>query len=245
MENYGPQLPTLPKIPQIPLMPQVQEQQQQGQGNQAQGGGVWMPGATTVGAVFNGGVILASEKRVTYGNFIMSRGGKKVFKVTDTNRRSMRRPRRRHADSRPRNGGTSQPLQHGCRKKNQLYAQQQNSWQTYCSTADTRHSITQTIIGGLDEDGATLFVLDVLGRLIPDKYAVVGSGTETAMGVLEEGFKETMSAERSKRARYPSHKVSHKQRRHERRRHRLPHHNQRRHNRRIHKVLTTFHFSNF
>src|SRR5512141_3155131 len=81
MEGYGPQLPTLPNIPQIQLMPQ--EQQQQGQGNQAQGGGVWMPGATTVGTVFNGGVILASEKRVTYGNFIMSRGGKKVFKVTD------------------------------------------------------------------------------------------------------------------------------------------------------------------
>ena len=42
-----------------------------------------MPGATTIGAVFKDGVILASEKRVTYGNFIMSKGGKKVFKVTD------------------------------------------------------------------------------------------------------------------------------------------------------------------
>ncbi len=35
-------------------------------------------------------------------------------------------------------------------------------------------------------------------RLIPDKYAVVGSGTEIAMGVLEEGYKETMSAEEAK-----------------------------------------------
>ena len=43
----------------------------------------WMPGATTVGVVFKGGVILAAEKRVTYGYFIMSKGGKKVFKVTD------------------------------------------------------------------------------------------------------------------------------------------------------------------
>jgi proteasome beta subunit len=34
--------------------------------------------------------------------------------------------------------------------------------------------------------------------LIPDKYAVVGSGTEIAMGVLEEGYKETMSAEEAK-----------------------------------------------
>ena len=33
--------------------------------------------------VFSDGVLLAAEKRVTYGYFIMSKGGKKVFKVTD------------------------------------------------------------------------------------------------------------------------------------------------------------------
>ena len=36
------------------------------------------------------------------------------------------------------------------------------------------------------------------GSLIPDKYAVVGSGTEIAMGVLEEGYKETMSLKEAK-----------------------------------------------
>jgi len=35
-------------------------------------------------------------------------------------------------------------------------------------------------------------VLDVLGSLIPDKYAAVGSGTEIAIGILEEGYKEGM-----------------------------------------------------
>jgi proteasome beta subunit len=58
--------------------------------------------------------------------------------------------------------------------------------------------ITQTIVGGLDEDGASLYVLDVLGSLIPDKYAVVGSGTETAMGVLEEGYKAEMTIQEAK-----------------------------------------------
>jgi len=57
---------------------------------------------------------------------------------------------------------------------------------------------TQTIVGGLDDEGTSLYVLDVLGSLIPDKYAVVGSGTEIAMGVLEEGYKETMSVEEAK-----------------------------------------------
>ena len=64
-------------------MPQEQQQPQQAQGQQAQQGYGWVPGATTVGVVFADGVILASEKRVTYGYFIMSKGGKKVFKVTD------------------------------------------------------------------------------------------------------------------------------------------------------------------
>jgi proteasome beta subunit len=58
--------------------------------------------------------------------------------------------------------------------------------------------ITQTIVGGLDEEGPSLYVLDVLGSLIPDKYAAVGSGTEIAMGVLEEGYKEGLSIEEAK-----------------------------------------------
>ena len=34
----------------------------------------YMPGATTIGLVYSEGVILASEKRVTYGSMIMSQG---------------------------------------------------------------------------------------------------------------------------------------------------------------------------
>jgi proteasome beta subunit len=58
--------------------------------------------------------------------------------------------------------------------------------------------ITQTIVGGTDEEGASIYVLDVLGSVIPDKYAVVGSGTEIAVGVLEEGFKDNMTVEEAK-----------------------------------------------
>jgi proteasome beta subunit len=41
-------------------------------------------------------------------------------------------------------------------------------------------------------------VLDVLGSLIPDKYAVVGSGTEIAIGIVEEGYKEGMKLKDAK-----------------------------------------------
>jgi proteasome beta subunit len=58
--------------------------------------------------------------------------------------------------------------------------------------------ITQTIVGGMDEEGASIYVLDILGSLISEKYAVVGSGTEIAMGVIEDGYKEDMSMEEAK-----------------------------------------------
>ena len=55
----------------------------QGPQSAQQGGMVWVPGATTIGVVCRDGAILASEKRVAYGYFIVSKGVKKVFKITD------------------------------------------------------------------------------------------------------------------------------------------------------------------
>ncbi|MEM4643345.1 MAG: proteasome subunit beta, partial [Candidatus Bathyarchaeia archaeon] len=49
-----------------------------------QAGYLWIPGATTVGVVCRDGVILASEKRVSYGYLVVSKGGKKVFRITDS-----------------------------------------------------------------------------------------------------------------------------------------------------------------
>jgi proteasome beta subunit len=41
-------------------------------------------------------------------------------------------------------------------------------------------------------------VLDVVGSLIPDKYAAVGSGSEIAYGVLEQGYKEDLTMKEAK-----------------------------------------------
>ena len=198
MEEYGPHLPQLPTIPQIPLMPQVQmQEQQQAQGQQAQQGIGWIPGATTVGIVFHGGVILAAEKRVTYGGFIMSRGGKKVFKVTD-----------RIGVACAGLVGDMQILAREMEAQANLYSMDVGRPISVNSAAklmanvlfNRRYAplITQTIVGGIDEDGPSLYVLDVLGSLIPDKYAAVGSGTETAIGVVEEGYKENLSLKEAK-----------------------------------------------
>ncbi len=156
-----------------------------------------MPGATTVGVIFNGGVILAAEKRVTYGYFIMSKGGKKVFKVSD-----------RIGVACAGLVGDMQILAKEMEAQANLYSMDVGRKISVRSAAKLLANVlfnrryaplfTQTIVGGLDEEGPELFVLDVLGSLIPDKYAAVGSGTELAIGVIEEGYKETLTASEAK-----------------------------------------------
>jgi len=153
---------------------------------------MFIPGATTIGVVCSDGVILASEKRVSYGYFVMSRVGKKVFKVADRIGAAC--------------AGLVSDMQILIREVEayaNLFRLDANRPISVKSAAKVMSNllfnrrlfplITQTIVAGMDDEGASLFVLDVLGSVIPDKYAAVGSGAEIAMGVLEQGFKENMS----------------------------------------------------
>lgn len=201
MERIGfqSQFPLLRKIPHAHIMPEEQNQtsQQQAQGNQAQHGMAWMPGATTVGIVCVDGVVLASEKRVTYGGFIMSRGGKKVFKVTE-----------QIGVACAGLVGDMQVLAREMEAQAKLFSMDVGRKISVRAASKLMANIlfnrryaplyTQTIVGGLDEEGASLYVLDVLGSLIPDKYAAVGSGTEVAIGVIEEAFKEAITVAEAK-----------------------------------------------
>jgi len=171
----------------------MEVQQPQGQ----QGGFAWGPGATTIGVVCRDGVILASEKRVAYGYLIVSKGGKKVFKITDQIGAACA-------------GlvGDMQILVREVEAQANLYNMDVGRRISVRSAAklmanilfNRRYAplITQTIVAGLDDEGPSLYVLDVLGSVIPDKYAVVGSGTELAVGVLEEGYKEDMKLKEAK-----------------------------------------------
>ena len=170
----------------------------EGYGSQApQAGYAWVPGATTIGVVCTDGVILASEKRVTYGYLVVSKGVKKVFKITDQIGAACA-------------GlvGDMQTLTREVEAQANLFSMDVGRRISVKSAAKLMANIlfsrryapliTQTIVGGLDGEGPSLYVLDVLGSLIPDKYAVVGSGTEIAIGVLEEGYKEGLSIEEAK-----------------------------------------------
>ncbi|HVP41560.1 MAG TPA: archaeal proteasome endopeptidase complex subunit beta [Candidatus Krumholzibacteriaceae bacterium] len=165
--------------------------------DQAQYPNMYIPGATTLGLVFKDGVILASEKRVSYGYFIISKGGKKVFKITDTIGAAC--------------AGLVSDMQSLVREVEayaNLYRLDNNRPITVKATSKIMANllfssrfmplITQTIVGGIDDEGASLYVLDVLGSLIPDKYASVGTGAEIAIGMLEEGYRDGMSLKEAK-----------------------------------------------
>jgi proteasome beta subunit len=162
-----------------------------------QAGYLWIPGATTVGVVCPEGVILASEKRVSYGYLVVSKGGKKVFKITDSigaacaglvsDMQILVREVEAYAKLFDLDVGRSISVRATAKlMSNLLFGRR------------LAPLITQTIVGGIDEEESSLYVLDVLGSVIPDKYAVVGSGTEIAMGVIEEGYREDLTMEEAK-----------------------------------------------
>jgi len=158
---------------------------------------LFIPGATTVGAVCSDGVILASEKRVSYGYMIMSKVGKKVFTITNrigaacaglvSDMQMLVREVEAYAKLFNLDAGRPMPVRSAAKvMSNLLFGRRLTPL------------ITQTIVGGIDEEGASIYVLDVLGSVIPDKYAAVGSGAEIAIGVVEEGYKDGMTTEEAK-----------------------------------------------
>ncbi len=157
----------------------------------------YIPGATTIGLVFSDGVILASEKRVTYGSMIMSKTVKKVFRIADQVGAAC--------------AGLVSDMQILAREveaQAKLFAFETKRPMPVKAAAKVMSNvlfnrrmiplITQTIVGGMDDDVPALYVLDVIGSLLPDTYAAVGSGAQIATGVLEDGYKDNMSQQDAK-----------------------------------------------
>jgi len=160
-------------------------------------GRYYMPGATTIGLIFDGGIILASEKRITYGSMIMSKTGKKVFKIADNIGAAC--------------AGLVSDMQILVREieaQAKLFTYEAKRPMPVNAAAKLMSNvlfnrrmvplITQTIVAGMDNDGPALYVLDVLGSLLPDTYAAVGSGALMATGVLEQGYKDKLSQQDAK-----------------------------------------------
>ena len=151
-------------------------------------------GATVVGLKCSDGVVLAAEKRVSWGRMVMSRSGKKVFQIT------------------PKMGlafaglvSDMQALTREATAYANLYRLEHNRTITVRSMAKLISNmlfnrrmmplLMETVVGGVDADGPALFSMDPVGSLIPDPFITAGSGAPIAMGLLEAMYNQEMDVE--------------------------------------------------
>jgi len=152
---------------------------------------MYMPGATAVGITFDGGVVFASEKRIAYGNFLVSKNTKKTYSLTDKVGTSV--------------AGLVADMQilvlqikalAKIRKMELKRDVPQNSIAKMMSNMMYERRffplLTQVIVGGV-VGKPSIYTLDPLGSVLPDDYAAVGTGAEMALGVLDHQFKPNMS----------------------------------------------------
>jgi len=152
---------------------------------------MYMPGATAVGITFNEGVVFASERRIAYGNFVVSKTTKKTFVITpyvgaacaglvaDMQILSLQIAAlakiRRMEIKRDVPPNTVAKMMSNMMYERRFFP-----------------LLTQVIVGGL-VGKPTIYTLDPLGSVLPDDYAAVGTGAEMALGVLDPQYKQDLT----------------------------------------------------
>ncbi len=157
---------------------------------------MYMPGATAVGMIYNEGVVFVSERRIAYGNFLVSKSTKKTFQIT------------------PKVGAACAGLVADMQilslqisalaKIRKMEIKREippNSIAKMMSNMMYERRffplLTQVIVGGM-VDKPNIYTLDPLGSVLPDEYAAVGTGAEMALGVLDPQFKPNMTEQEAK-----------------------------------------------
>src|SRR5918995_6509674 len=151
----------------------------------------YMPGATAIGITYQDGIVLAAEKRISYGNFVVNKNTRKIFPITDQVASACAGM---VADMQvlTRQVGALAKI----RKLETRREMATNSVAKLMSVImfERRYFplLTQVIVGGYD-DKPRIYTLDPLGSLLPDEYASVGSGAEMALGVLDAQYTSKMN----------------------------------------------------
>ncbi|MCE4620143.1 MAG: proteasome subunit beta [Desulfurococcales archaeon] len=152
-------------------------------------------GATSVGVKAGDGVALATDRRMAYGTFIMSRNARKVFRINDRigivfaglygDISGLVRILR--ADLRSYELTTGNPITTFMTAKRLSLIMYSYKMLPF---------IVETIVAGLDPDGTPrLYVLDSLGSITEEPYAAVGTGATIAYGYLEANYREDLSGD--------------------------------------------------
>ena len=148
---------------------------------------------TAVGIRAKDGVVLATDKRMAYGSFVMSRNAKKLFLLNNRVGIAMSGL---YADV----GAILRVLS----AESKYYELTSEHAMSLYSVSKLLSAILysykllpfliEAIVGGIDRDGQPkIFTLDSLGSVSEDKYMAVGSGATTALGLLESRYRDDMN----------------------------------------------------
>jgi len=148
-------------------------------------------GTTTVAAVCNDGVIMATDTRATMGSYVASKHAKKVYQITDQLAMTIA-------------GGVAaaQRVVDILKVNAKLYNLEKGRPMPVAAAAMLVSNILfsnrevgaplplQALIGGVDLTGPHVYNLDPYGSLTEEKMVSTGSGSPFAYGVLEDRYKE-------------------------------------------------------
>lgn len=156
-------------------------------------------GATALGIRAKDGVVLAADRRMSYGSFIVSRNFRKVFTVHGRIGLAFTGL---YGDV----GGLVRIIESQMR----MLGIERGKPPTVYNAAKFLSSLlysykffpfyVEVLVGGIDPDGTPrLYVLDPLGSIIEERYAAAGTGAAMAFGVLEYAYNNDISVDKAKR----------------------------------------------
>ena len=150
-----------------------------------------LKGTTTVGITCEDGVVFASERRATMGNLVAHKVAEKIFKIDN-----------HIAATIAGSVGDAQSIMKVISAEVSLYRLRNGKNISIEAAAAVSANILrsnpayiQTLIGGVDDTGASVYSLDAAGGMIKDTYISTGSGSIVAYGVLEDRYHEGLDVE--------------------------------------------------
>lgn len=150
-------------------------------------------GTTTVGLVGPSFVVLAADKRATSGYFIASRDVRKILEID-----------RHAAVTIAGTVGDAQQLVDRLRAEARYYSIVLGEPMPIKSIATLASLIlfayrpilsVEMLVGGIDREGPSLCLVDLLGSVTQEKFAATGSGSPFAVSVLESGYRDDLTVD--------------------------------------------------
>lgn len=149
-------------------------------------------GTTTLGMVCEGAVVVATDTRVTMGNYIAHHKGKKLYMIdrhlamtiagSVADAQNVVDIAKYYAAMYRMDHERRMPVSAASRLIANIFFNQR-----YYPL------IAQIILAGFDDTGPALYNVDYFGSLTSEKYTSTGSGSPIVLGILEAEYKEGMT----------------------------------------------------